>query len=232
MPPPRSAQKEKTSPDPNNVGGALPDLTSLTFNFWEKWRYWIIGVAALTSLSLLGWKVVELIQERIERSIQASFQEATDEAAKLSFAQRYPKASQTGFIYLQIANERYDAGQYSEAAVYYQKAQKILPSLLKGRALLGEAISLIQSIEESDKAEGENLLKTITEDSALFDTIRAQAAYNRALLYWEISNWGAVKDQVNFIETLEQAGFLWVQKAQALFRKIPQLSDMTEIRPE
>ena len=232
MPPPRSAQKERRDPNPDNADGALPDLTFLTFNFWKKWRYWIIGVTALTGLSLVGWKVVELIRERIEHSIQASFQDATDEAAKLSFAQRYPKASQTGFIYLQIANERYDAGQYSEAAVYYQKAQKILPSPLKGRALLGEAIASIQSIEESDKAKGESLLKTITEDNALFDTIRAQAAYNLALLYWEASDWDAVKDQINFIETLAQAGFLWVRKAQALLRKTPQLPDMTEIRPE
>lgn len=218
---PSQKEKEDFIADPSKPADELTDLTTLMVNIWKKWRYWIMAVIVLSGLSLISWKSVQLIQKKLERSIQTSFEEAIDEKEKLSFTKQYPKTSQAGIIYLQMANDRYRTEKYAEAAVYYQKAENILPSPFKGRALIGQAMALLQSTKNKDKIKGEGLLETITKNSTLLDTIRAQAAYNQALIYWDRDDFPAVKKSLVFIENLEQAGILWLQKAQNFRRKIP-----------
>ena len=194
--------------------------------FWRRRQKSIIGVCLLLLTGVLVWQGSLLFTSVREERIQKAFQElGEDEAERLAFTKKYPQAPQSGLVLLQLGHQRYADKAYPKAADFYQQAvQRLEDNPWRSRALLGRAMAL--TLADSEK--GREPLQRLTEDLTVLDSVRAQAAYNLAVLDWDAGTYADMQKRIDFVDQLEYAGNMWQQKIQALKQRIPEIqSDAT-----
>ena len=219
------AQADERNLVPSSESREPFDLEEFAYAFWEKYRrHMYVGIVGLAVI-VIGYQMAGYIEERREAKIQANFQQAENENAKLTFALDHAKHPLAGYAYLQIAHEEYTDKEFRQASSHYQEAMKTLQdSPLGGRARLGYGVSLIQLGErESGLAE----LTKLAEDESVLQTTRAEAAYTLAIAYWEAEDFVALEKELDRIADFDQAGF-WVNKSERLRTSIPQLAGIEE----
>ncbi len=115
-----------------------------------------------------------------------------------------------------------NSGHYG-AAGYYAEAGAILePGPFRGRALLGEGLSLLLS---GDAAAGRDLLQGVASDVNLLDQLRGEAAYHLAVSAWEAEDFAQVQAALDTIMSLDNPGF-WQDQALDLESRIPELASV------
>ena len=213
---------EGTSESTNMMQVNLVDrMAETAWTLWQRWQKAVIGLIAVVSIGVFIWQGQQLLSAKRQDQIVAAFQTiGDDEAAALAFTTTYPETPQAGLAFLKLAHRRYTNQAYTEAADFYRRAMQCLPdNPWQSRARLGEAMA----IAFTDPLQGKLKLQSLTEIPTVLDSIRAQAAYHLAVLYWEAGRFPAIEEQINFINNLEYAGVIWRERAQALLQKIPPL---------
>lgn len=196
-----------------------PAFETAVQGFWAKNRQVILAVVLVVLLAIIGREAWQYLAASRERGVQAEYAKAGDQSAKLeAFAAANSGHTLAGVAYLRIADEKYTAGDYKNAATQYQKAANNLknPALL-GRARIGAAVSQYNG---GDQSAGEAALKAISADAALDNGARAEAAYHLASLAAEAGKADDVKKYADEASKID-ATSSWAQRATMLTIRTP-----------
>ncbi|MEO6995341.1 MAG: tetratricopeptide repeat protein [Lacunisphaera sp.] len=208
-----SADRSSSSAKP----AAVP--VELTFEdkaqaFWDKNKNSILLFCALILVGIIvrqGW---QYFSEMREKSRQEDYARASDKSDQLiAFAESNVGHPLAGVAYLQVADQKFEAGDYKDAAALYTKAAGSLKNdALLGRAKLGAAVSLVES---GDAAGGESALKAVSADQTLIKAVRAEATYHLAAL---ASDAGRIEDAKKLVDDVTKIdlGGPWAQRATML----------------
>jgi predicted negative regulator of RcsB-dependent stress response len=218
---------EPQGKDPKTGGAASPLSAATTavgfeeavHQFWEKNRQQIVWVCVAVLLFMVGKEAWERIAAMRERNRQEEFTQAASSPAKLAaFADANRGHALGGVAHLMLADQRFESGEFKQAAISYQQAKGLLtlPALI-GRARLGEAVS---NLNAGDRAAGETALKAIAADTALLKVTRSEASYHLASLAAEAGRGDDVKKLVEEISKLDPAS-TWSQRATLLLANLP-----------
>ena len=189
--------------------------------FWaeKKNRTFVLGACVAILMGIVVWKGMEYFAAEREQGIQAEFAKISDQPARLAaFAEDHGGHALAGVALLQLADDRFSAGDFAAATAGYQKAAGVLKyDALLGRARLGAAISQVSG---TARLAGEAALKALSADTTLLKGIRAEATYHLASLALEAGNVDEVRKLVDQVSRIDAAG-PWSQRATALLAALP-----------
>ena len=209
------AQEPKLPVDLNAESDLPPDADiEERFNdFWKKNGASIFGGIALGAAIVIGIQLFQYFDQKKEESIQEQFGAAQTVEEKIQFAEDHKDHQLGALAQLQVADERYKEGNYSEAAELYGATSKIFvdPTIVS-RAVLGQGISLLQA---GNREDGRSVLKAVTLDASALDQTRAEAAYHLAISYWEDQDNEKALEMTDVILQLDSAQF-WAYRANLL----------------
>ncbi|WP_438481086.1 tetratricopeptide repeat protein [Oleiharenicola lentus] len=188
-------------------------------DYWAKNSGLILGGLALVVVAIIGWQGWQYFQASREQDIRAEYAKVGDQTAKLaSFASEHSGHTLAGVARLRLADERYAAADYKQAATLYTQAAESLDNdVLLGRAKLGAAISQING---GDQAAGEASLKAASTDSKLAPGARAEATYHLATIALDAGKTDEAKKLADEVSKIEATG-PWAQRATMLIASLP-----------
>jgi predicted negative regulator of RcsB-dependent stress response len=212
---------DQSSPhaDPSAVPAAEPGFEVTVHAFWNKNRSFILLLCGVVLLAIVGREGWQYFAAMREQSLQQEYSQISDKPEKLgAFAEANSGHPLAGVAYLQVADRKFEAAAYKEAATFYTKAAGSLKNeALLGRAKLGSAISLVNG---GDNAGGEAALKALSADQTLPKAARAEATYHLASLASEAGKTDEVKKLVEDITKIDLGG-PWSQRATMLLANLP-----------
>ena len=204
------------SPSPANPTAmpANPGFEGNVQALWDKNKNFILLLCALILVGIIvreGW---QYFTEMREKSRQADYARASDKSDQLiAFAESNAGHPLAGVAYLQVADRKFEAGDYKEASMLYAKAAGSLKNeALLGRAKLGSAVSLVES---GDAPGGESALKAVGADQTLPKAVRAEATYHLAAIASEAGKTEDAKKLVDDVTKIDLGG-PWAQRATML----------------
>jgi predicted negative regulator of RcsB-dependent stress response len=196
-----------------------PAFETAVQGFWAKNRQGILIVVSVALLAIVGREAWQWVAAGREKTVRGEYAKAGDQSAKLeAFATANSGHALAGVSYLRMADEKFTAGDYKNAATHYQKAADNLknPALL-GRARLGVAISQLNG---GDQPAGEAALKGISADAALDKGVRVEAAYHLAALAAEAGKADDLKKYAEEASKIDGTSS-WAQRATMLVVRSP-----------
>lgn len=211
------------SPQPHDPATPPPPAGAEEFAlnvrlFWEKNRSAILLVIAVVFLALIGREGWQWFQASRERDIEETYAKIADRLEQLpKFANENSGHPLAGVAWLRLGDDAYSKNDFKSAAAHYAKAADALENVvLKSRARLGAAIAQLSG---GDRTAAETSLKAISGDAKAVKPVRAEAAYNLAVLARDA---GRNDDAKKFIEQITQidAMSLWAQRGFALRAQI------------
>jgi hypothetical protein len=147
---------------------------------WEKngtLVYTICGLIILGVIAKGGW---EYLVARKEVEVRRDYAACSTAEAYRAFAASHPGHRLAALAELNVADDAYSSGHFSDAVADYEKAAADLPAgPFKARARLGQAMSLALSGKSAD---AETDLRQILNDTSLLDAYRCEAGYQLAAL--------------------------------------------------
>lgn len=181
--------------------------------FWAKYA----KVVALLLAFILAVIVVRGLSQFLTARENAAIQEAyalsstsDDLRTLISMSGNHPLG---GAARLRLADEAYAAGDFQAATVMYQEAAPLLgANLLGARARLGGAMSLVMGGAGDD---GQAALVAVADDVSLVSGVRAEAAYQLAVLARVAGRDGEARRRIEQVGTIDPAGF-WAERAMML----------------
>lgn len=207
--------------DPNDELPPDADLEERFNDFWKRNGAGIFGAIALGAVIVLGVQGYQYAGERAVQAAQAAYQQVETREDRIQFAEDFSKHKIAGVAFLEVADEYFSEKDFGNAAVFYERADKILrDGFFRSRARLGQGISLVLNGQGES---GQSLLQAVVNDTSALDQIRAEAAYHLAVIHWESGNFDAVQSSLDIIHSLEMAGF-WAFQANDLQDRIPELA--------
>lgn len=191
--------------------------------FWDKHQKTILVLVVAASVLALAFPIAAYVSELRREALQAEYSEARENGSLRAFAESHAKQPLGGMALLNLANDAYEAGDYSSAADDYAAARDAFGDHpARERALVGFAMATLKSGETT---EARRLLEAIATDSTLLDTSRGEAAYALAILDWEAGDIEGVRARLNLIDGFEGSGF-WKRRADLLRTSIPELDQI------
>ncbi len=194
-------------------------LDVVAHEFWQKHRRTLLIAAGIALLAVIGREGWSYYASQHELDVRTDFARAADRPEQLlAFAKANASHPLAGVAYLQVADIRYEAGDFRGALENYSKAAASLqnPGAL-GRARLGAAMSQINA---GDKAAAEAGFKAIQADTSMPKGIRAEAVYHLATLALDAGNTQEVSRLVAEIGKIDPAG-IWSQRGTMLLAGQP-----------
>ena len=186
--------------------------------FWEKNRNFILLACVAVLLAIAGREGWQYFSALRENGVREEYAKVSDQPERLiAFAEANSGHPLAAVAYLQVADQKFGAADYKQAAALYTKAAGGLKNeVLLGRAKLGAAISQISG---GEKAAGESALKALGSDPSLLKAVRAEATYHLASLAYEAGNTEEVKKLLGEITKIELNG-AWAQRATMLLASL------------
>ncbi len=185
--------------------------------FWEKNSRAILGLCIVLLLAVLIRGAYNYYLREREATIQGDFAAASTPDKLRGFIEQHPDHALSGLALLQIADEAYSSGKYSDAQNSYHRAAGILKrGPFAGRARLGEAIA---KIDGGDRT-GEQDLKGIASDALELKPVRAEAAFHLATIAAAAGKNDEALKQLDFVTSLDQLSS-WSQRAQMVRATLP-----------
>jgi len=196
-----------------------PGFEVALHQFWEKNRNLILGAIVVALLAIVAREGFQYFAAQREKGVQAEYARISDQPAKLAaFAEAHSSHALAGVAWLQLADTKFSANDFTAAAANYQKAAGSLKNeALLGRAKLGAAISQISG---GNRAAGETALKALSADATLRKAVRAEATYHLAALAAEAGNADEVKKLVEQVGRIDMTS-PWSQRATMLLASLP-----------
>ena len=198
-------------------GADLEDQLSL---IWEKNQKFIIYAIVGIFVAFGVYQLSLFMSASAKVATQESYASADDSASKLAFAEDESGNPLSGFAFKQLGDEAYEAKEFGKAAGYYEKAASSAKDAIKDAALMGQAMSLLQT---DQSAAAQDILRTIASDENAGNL--AEARYRLATLAVEDENFDAARTYLEDLQTnITQENFYWLQKAMVLQSKIPEVA--------
>lgn len=197
-------------------------------DFEEKmWMLWndnktaIMSGALVVLFAVVGFQVFRWYQEDSVRKMQAAYAAANDEAAKLAFAASHNDKALSGVGLLSIADEKYAADAFTEAATLYSQAADALQGhLAQGRAMIGQGVALIRA---EDIEGGKLVLNELAGGKDFLQSYKAEAIYHLASIAVQDKQYDEAKLLISQMETLDYAG-IWASQLDGIKRSKPELN--------
>ena len=208
------ANHSPSGANPAATPAVEPGFETEVHAFWEKNRNFILLACAVVLVAIVAREGFRYFSAMREQAVQEDYAKVADKPEKLAaFADDHSGHALAGVAYLQLADQKFEAGDYRQAATLYSKSATILKNeALLGRARLGAAISQING---GDQATGEAGLKALSTDTTAFKDVRAEATYHLVTLAIEAGRTEEVKKLVEDISKIDLAG-IWSQRATIL----------------
>lgn len=198
------------------------DFEDKMWMFWNDNKAAIVGGSLLALFFVVGVQVLRWYQEDSVRSMQVAYAEASDPAQKLAFAEKYKDESLAGVALMEVADEKYNAGEFIEAAGLYATAVEALEeATAQGRALLGQGVALIRG---GDVDGGKRVLNELVDSDDALQSFKAEAIYHLASLAVQDKQYDAAKLLIAKMNTLDYGG-IWASQLDGLKRSKPALAD-------
>lgn len=216
---------KKESKKHDAVTSAL--LTELPFEdslwlFWRKYNRQVTLGIALIILGFLGFQGVEFYKTSQVKALQEDYRAALKEGHELAFAEANIDEPLAGEVFLSTGDQFVNDSKYDDALANYKKALISLKSTPFGdRTRLG--IALVTWMK-GDQEASKKLLSELVNDYQVVGAIRAEAAYQMALISLKEGDYVKSKDFIDTINHIPNAG-IWGQKANILRDSTPGLSD-------
>ena len=194
----------------------------------RMWLLWnenkssiILGIAVafilVIGLQFLKWSRASSIEK-----MQAAYAAATDDAQKEAFASEYSEDFLGGVAWLELADKKFEAEDFSEAATLYERSAVALAgNTAQARALLGQGISLIQS--DAIDAGKEALNKIVDQENCL-DAYKSEAIYHLVTLAIQAKDYALARLYILKMEELDFSGY-WGVQLRSLQQNYSQLND-------
>lgn len=220
-------QAKDLSQDDRNIVGVddafkEADVEDKVWLFWERNKNTLIFAAVAAMVAAVAVQVWRIYQERAFVSMQQQYQVAVQDPAELlAFGNSQAARPLGAFALLQTADARYRDGEYAQAAELYAKAVPGLGGLpFADRAQLGRGMSLIKA---DDRAAGSAILNELAHRTTVLDAVRAEAAFDLALLAMADKQYDEAKRWLAQIDALADAPG-WAQQANMLRENSPELA--------
>ena len=219
-----SEDKKKIADDDRNLvvvdkDFAEADIEDHVWLFWKRNRGTIVTAFVLIAAILLGSAIYRTWRSNRTVAVQNAYVAAATPEALDSFAQTFAGEPLAAVAALQVADAAYTDGRFEEAARRYAAAAQALtvPEMAQ-RAQLGAAVALIRAGKDADCA----ALKAVAQNAEFYDAIRAQAAYQLALLAAQGNRFQEAYGWLEQLGNLPYAG-IWAQRAQTLIALKPEI---------
>ncbi|WP_161554782.1 tetratricopeptide repeat protein [Ereboglobus luteus] len=148
-------------------------------SFWLKNEKSIYIVCFVIILAVAGVGVFRNMQKESADKVGLEYAAAKSTDQLRAFITAHPGHPLATAAELRIADEDYQAKNYSSAAAAYDKVAAAKSPIFSGRALIGAAMSKVLGGEVPD---GEARLKQISNDTIQTPIIRGEATYHLATL--------------------------------------------------
>lgn len=221
--PSKPTQSSPLPGDDRNVvaagtAGAEASFEEQVQAFWHKNRRFILLLVVLGLAVIIGRETVQYMWKERERGIAEAYA-AADSSDKLkAFAAEHSSHALAGFALLRLADEAYEARNYSEAGTSYEKAVASLNEpAMATRAKLGAAIC--QALG-GDRTKGEAALKALADDMGIMAGQRTEARYHLAALALGDGRVAEARTALDEIMQTDLTG-MWGQRAYMLRSSLP-----------
>ena len=212
---PKPRSDERNIVDAAASSGA--DFEDQLAQIWEKNKKFIIYCVAGIFVVFGIYHFSKFIVAQAEASLKEDYASADDSASKLAFAEKESSNPLGGFAYSELAGEAYESGDFQEAAYYYAKAAKSAKGAIRDAALMGQAMSLLQS---GDSGQAQDILEDIASSEDAGNA--TEARYRLAELAVADEDYEVARDLITEIQSnFSQETFYWIQKAMSLQSKLP-----------
>ena len=179
----KSFNKKEVNPTHASIESALvegADFNDRIWLWWEKNKNLTAICILLAIIGVASIQIVNSIKQKHSAKIQAAFIETFQNKNWIIFAQTYPDEPLSGISLIMKADEFWEKGQINEAQSLYTNASKTLEGTpLSFRAQLGEGMC---QAKLEDNLQGLSVLKNLAMNSGAPNALRAQAAYELALI--------------------------------------------------
>jgi hypothetical protein len=204
--------------DPAAAPVVEPGFEAKVQAFWAENRNLVLLACVAALLAIVGREGWQYFSAMREKGVQEDYAAVADKPEKLAaFADEHGGHALAGVAYLRLADQKFEAVDYKQAAAFYTKAAGNLKNdVLLGRARLGAAMSQVNG---GDKAAGETALKAIGADQSLLKTLRAEATYHLASFAAEAGKTDDVKKLVDEVGKIDLGG-AWSQRATILLTRL------------
>lgn len=147
--------------------------------YWKRNKSFIIFTVVAMFIAVFAVQAWKVLQSQREAEIAEAYASASSVQDFEDFAKKYSSERISGVALIDAADMSYSAKEYAKARELYKNASSLLSGdVLFGRALLGEAMSALNS---AGIKEGRSLLKNVYENPSVQGAYRANAGYNMAL---------------------------------------------------
>lgn len=221
--PSKPTQSSPLPGDDRNVvaagtAGAEASFEEQVQAFWHKNRRFILLLIVLGLAVIVGRGTVQYMWQERERGIAEAYA-AADTSEKLkAFATEHDSHALAGIALLRVADEAYEARNFSEAATAYEAATKSLKEpAMANRARIGAAIC--QALG-GDRAKGEAALKALADDMGIMAGQRTEARYYLATLALGDGRVDEARTMLDDIAQTDLTG-MWAQRAFMLRSSLP-----------
>lgn len=193
-------------------------LTGLPFEdqiwlFWRNYNRHVILIIALLVLGFIGYQGISFYKTTQIKKLQNEYQTALDQGKEHVFAENNIKEPLAGTVFLAAADQFVKDSKYDEAILNYNKALVSLKSMPFGdRARFG--IAYVKGMQ-GELGDSKDLFKELVNDNKVIGAIRAEAAYQMALINLSEKDYAKSKEFLDIISKIPNAG-IWNQKAQLL----------------
>ena len=195
-------------------GADLEDQLAL---IWEENKKFIIYCVAGIFAVFGIYHFSKFMVAQAEASLKEDYASADDSASKLVFAEKESGNPLGGFAYSELAGEAYENGDFQKAADYYSSAAKSAKGAIRDAALMGQAMSLMQS---GRSGEAREILEDIASNEEAGNA--AEARYRLAELAVADEDYEVARNLITEIQSnFSQETFYWIQKAMSLQSKLP-----------
>lgn len=169
--------------------------------WWERNRAALAVGAIVALVIVIGFQGIRLQREAFDRKVQEAWLEVTTDEARLAFAEQYETHPLGGIAWLKIGDAAYADSNFEEAQIAYETASEALVEpVFQGRARIGAAIS---ALKNGERERARLALEQLAGDPAMFEAIRAEAAFHRALMAAEDKDTEAFERYRQLLMTLQ-----------------------------
>lgn len=202
---------------------AEADLDDRLWLWWKRnGRSLVWGIALVLAVTVVV-ESVKVFQRQALTSMQDAYVEAgTAEAPLREFGEAHQSKPLGGAALLKVADQKYTEAAYSEAAALYAQAAPALSGTpLRGRALIGQGISLLR---QDNTTAGVAVLKQVAMDTASLPALRAEAYFHLAVQALADDHLAEARDYLAQLDKADANG-IWAQQVRSMKELMPELAE-------
>ncbi|MGF1447984.1 MAG: tetratricopeptide repeat protein [Opitutales bacterium] len=157
------------------------DFEDRIWFYWQKYRGWVLATVVALFLAVLAVTGYSAWQTSQQEALEAGFQEATTNEARLEFGRANVDSALGGVALLQVAHSTFAERDWETAAAQYAEAKEALrQTQFFGVARLGEAMSYLK---QGDAELARANLESIFRDPVVLNSIRREAGFHLGTLF-------------------------------------------------